>query len=188
MKIRQIISKSILGIAVIAAFLFTSSCSQESDAYDNDELIGINAKMGKDVTRPVRITLEGIDNEDGPGGTVTGKMTHLGKITGINAPSEIYEVVEGGLKSRSIAGEKDIIYAANGDEVWATNDITIIFTSETTAIYTGLITFVGGTGRFEGATGYMVIENGDLEIVGLKTDGVTPIAAISHVGNGEITY
>jgi hypothetical protein len=115
-------------------------------------------------------------------------MTHLGKITGINAPSEIYEVVEGGLKSRSIAGEKDIIYAANGDEVWATNDITIIFTSETTAIYTGLITFVGGTGRFEGATGYMVIENGDLEIVGLKTDGVTPIAAISHVGNGEITY
>ncbi len=186
--IKQVLGKSVLVAAFIAAFFVTLSCSQESDAYDSNELTGIEAKMGKDVTRPVRITLEGIDNADGPGGTITGKMTHLGKITGINGPSEIYEVFEGGLKSRTIAGGKDIIYAANGDEVWATNDLTIIFTSETTAVYTGLITFKGGTGRFEGSSGFMEIENGDLEVVGLKTDGVTPIAAISHVGNGEITY
>ena len=186
--IKQVLGKSVLVAAFIAAFFVTFSCSQESDAYDSNELTGIEAKTGEGVTRPVRITLEGIDNADGPGGTITGKMTHLGKITGVNAPNEIYEVFEGGLKSRSIAGEKDIIYAANGDEVWATNDLTIIFTSDITAVYTGLITFIGGTGRFEGASGFMEIENGDLEVVGLKTDGVTPIAAISHVGNGEITY
>jgi hypothetical protein len=186
--IKQIIGKSVLGATIIAAFFFTFSCSQESDAYATNELIGVKAKIGKEVTRPVRITLEGMDNEDGPGGTITGKMTHLGKITGINAGNEVYELIEGGLKSRTIAGGKDIIYAANGDEVWATNDLTIIFTSETTAIYTGLITFVGGTGRFEDASGFMEIENGDLEVIGLKTDGVTPITAISHVGNGEITY
>ena len=132
--------------------------------------------------------MEGIDNADGPGGTITGKMTHLGKITGINAPSEAVFIDEITLLSKTIEGEKDIVYAANGDELWATNEITIVFNSLTTATYTGTIAFVGGTGRFEGASGFMEIENGELEIVGIKTDGLTPITAISHVGNGEITY
>lgn len=204
---KQIIGKSVLGAAFITAFFVTFSCSQFSDAYDSDELvdkealmlppeelelsdelIDITARKGNDVTRPVRITLEGIDNADGPGSTGTGIMTHLGKVTTVNAPSEIYEIIDNVLKVRSIAGTKDIIYAANGDEVWATSEITFTLTSETTGVYTGLITFIGGTGRFEGASGFMEIENGALEVVGLKTDGVNIIAAISHVGNGEITY
>ncbi|MGB5315697.1 MAG: hypothetical protein WBN56_06820, partial [Robiginitalea sp.] len=65
--IKQVLGKSVLVAAFIAAFFVTLSCSQESDAYDSNELTGIEAKMGKDVTRPVRITLEGIDNADGPG-------------------------------------------------------------------------------------------------------------------------
>ncbi|RPA68558.1 hypothetical protein EF405_08205 [Cyclobacteriaceae bacterium YHN15] len=200
---KHIIGKSVLGAALITASFVTFSCSQFSDAYDSDELIAkealtlppdsnelidITARKGNAVTRPVRITLDGIDNADSPGGTFTGSMTHLGKITGIVAPGEIYDVIDNVLKFRTISGEKDIIYAANGDEVWSTGDLTITITSETTSVYTGLITFIGGTGRFEGASGFMEIENGVMEIVGLKTDGVNPIFAYSHVGNGEITY
>lgn len=185
---KQIIGKSVLGAAFIAAFFVTFSCSQESDAYDSNELIDIQARKGNDVTRPVRITYKGIDNADGPGSTGTGIMTHLGKITSVNSISETYEIIDNVLKVRSIEGSKDIIYAANGDEVWSTNELTITLTSETTGVYTGLLTFIGGTGRFEGASGFMEIENGAIEIVGLKTDGVTPITVNSHVGIGEITY
>lgn len=201
-SMKQIIGKSVLGAAFITAFFVTSSCNQFSDAYDSNELvdkealklspdsnelIDIAARKGNKVTRPVRITLEGIDNADGPGGTFTGLMTHLGKISGVVAPGEVYAEVEGGFKFRTIAGGKDIIYAANGDEVWSTSDLTFIFTSQSTAVYNGLITFTGGTGRFEGASGFMEIENGALEFVGQRPDG-SPIGAISHVGNGEITY
>ena len=204
---KQIIGKSVLGAAFITAFFVTFSCSQLSDAYDSDELIAkealmlppeelelsdelidITARKGKDVTRPVRITLEGIDDADGPGGTFTGIMTHLGKITGVAGLGEVYDVQGNVFKFRTLPGEKDIIYAANGDEVWAaTEDMIITFNSETTAVYTQLINFIGGTGRFEGASGFLEIENGTLEIVGVKTNG-DPLIRTSHVGNGEITY
>jgi hypothetical protein len=200
---KNFIGKSVLGAAFITAFFVTSSCSQFSDAYDSDELIAkealtlppdsnelidITARKGNAVTRPVRITLEGIDNADGTGGTFTGIMTHLGKITGVGGLGEIYDVQGNVFKFRTLPGEKDIIYAANGDEVWAaTEDMIITFNSETTAVYTQLINFIGGTGRFEGASGFLEIENGTLEIVGVKTNG-DPLIRTSHVGNGEITY
>lgn len=200
---KNFIGKSVLGAALITAFFVTISCSQFSDAYDSDELIAqealtlppdsnelidITARKGNAVTRPVRITLEGIDNADGPGGTFTGIMTHLGKITGVGGLGEIYDVQGNVFKFRTLPGEKDIIYAANGDEVWAaTEDMIITFNSETTAVYTQLINFIGGTGRFEGASGFLEIENGTLEIVGVKTNG-DPLIRTSHVGNGEITY
>jgi hypothetical protein len=199
---KNFIGKSVLGAAFITAFFVTSSCSQFSDAYDSDELIAkealrlppdsnelidITARKGNAVTRPVSITYEGIDNADGPGSTGTGIMTHLGKITVVGGQGEIYDIKDNVLKFRTLAGEKDIIYAANGDEVWATGDLTITLTSETTAVYTQLITFIGGTGRFEGASGFIEIENGTLEVVGLKSNGDLLIRT-SHVGNGEITY
>ena len=102
--IKQIFAKSILGIAVLSLFLFTASCSQEGDANLIEDLTVVEAKGGKDVTRPVRITLEGMDNADGPGAQMWGKMTHLGKIYGPVAEGEIYEEVEGGFKFRTIEG------------------------------------------------------------------------------------
>lgn len=200
---KYFIGKSVSGAAILLAFFITSSCSQFSDAYDSDELvdkealilatdsnelIDITARKGDAVTRPVTITLEGIDNADGPGGTFIGIMTHLGKITGVAGLGEVYDIQGNVFKFRTLPGEKDIIYAANEDEVWAaTEDMIITFNSETTAVYTQLINFIGGTGRFEGASGFLEIENGTLEIVGIKTNG-DPIISTSHVGYGEITY
>jgi hypothetical protein len=70
-----------------------------------------------------------------------GEATHLGRFTGI-------ETVVLDLTNGTFAGTR-VFVAANGD--WLYADVAGGFTSPTTAV--GTLTFTGGTGRFQDATG-----------------------------------
>jgi hypothetical protein len=72
---------------------------------------------------------------------VTGEATHLGLFTGT-------ETVVLDLTDGTFAGTR-VFVAANGDRLYA--DVEGGFTSATTA--EGTLTFTGGTGRFQDATG-----------------------------------
>jgi hypothetical protein len=100
-----------------------------------------------------------------PRNIIGGKMTHLGKLkTGSTDGSGTF----GNPISCSINEAFTEIYsvyevnyvAANGDEVLTVEDVTIIFNLDdptfSTGTYEGTVEIVGGTGRFEGASGNMV--------------------------------
>jgi hypothetical protein len=75
----------------------------------------------------------------------------------------------------------DITYAANGDELWTKGSIVIHYPTDgsSTATITGGSTIVGGTGRFAGATGFLIYDNMVYNVV---------TGHESHTGHGKITY
>lgn len=180
--------KKLLKLMLVAIILIAISCSQEAIIETSPENLNNEVlKRGKDVPRPVSIVLEGIDDQDGVGGTFTARMTHLGKVEGTVAPGTFLPNDDGTFTFETLEGEVDVISAPNGDKLYSRGLLTFIFDSESTATYTGTITFVDGTGRFVGASGSMNIENGVLEFIGLNDLG-GPRAKYSHNGHGTITY
>lgn len=190
--------KTIIKLALVAVIFITYSCDKESAAL-SDELSSIALKGGGDVERPISITLSGMDDPEGGLATMTGKMTHLGKIFGTVGPSNFVpdEGIPGTFYLSTIGqcGDDtqpeilDVIVAANGDKIFSRGELTFVFVSESTATYSGTIYFCDGTGRFEGATGTMSIEDGVYQITGeSNTTPKVPIGVFSHTGNGSITY
>ncbi|WP_162431070.1 hypothetical protein [Christiangramia aestuarii] len=162
------------------------SCSPESTADPAQKnLTTFDLTGGKDVTRPISIVLEGMDNRDGSGGTTSGEMTHLGKFHGTVAPGSFEDAGNGSFIFTSLSDDTTV--AANGDVLFSRSLLVFVFISQTQATYSGTITFVGGTGRFEGATGSMQIDNGVYNIIGIDDLG-GPMGEYSHKGAGTITY
>jgi len=191
--------KTIIKLALVAVIFITYSCDKESIAL-SDELSSVALKGGKDVKRPISITLHGMDDPDGGLATYTGKMSHLGKIFGTVAPSNFVpdEDIPGTFHLSTIGkcGDDtqpeilDVIVAANGDKIFSRGELIFVFNQEfTAATYSGIITFCDGTGRFEGAKGTMSIEDGVYQITGPSNyDPEVFIGEFSHTGNGSITY
>ena len=103
------------------------------------------------VERPMALTGSGNAtlNPDGSGGTTiaSGTATHLGKWT------------EEGVLTFTATSDPNLILA-NGEGTFTATDGDQLFTTITdavldltTGIATGAFVFVGGTGRFEGASG-----------------------------------
>ena len=179
--------KTIFKVALIAALICSYSCDKDTEAHSVQELSAVDAKGGKDVPRPISITLQGADNQSGIGGTFTGKMKHLGKINGTVAPGDFVDQGGGVFTFDTLPGENDVINAANGDQLFSRGSLTFQFISATEATYSGTITFIGGTGRFVGASGSMQINDGFLEVIGINDLG-GPLSIFSHTGNGTIIY
>ena len=176
----------IFRLALLATIVMAVSCTKESIAELTPEtLTTADLKKGKAVERPVAIRLEGIDNQSGIGGTFTAQMTHLGKVDGTTEPYNIEDNGDGTFLITSVAD--DVINAANGDKLFSRSLLTFTLVSETSFTYTGTITFVGGTGRFEGATGSMQIDNGVYNIIG-ENDLGGGRGTSAHDGAGTITY
>lgn len=121
------------------------------------------------VERPLKGHLQGIGvlSPDGTWETnAEGQLTHLGRFT-----------EHGGGFADPLSGVFDVwavLKAANGDEVW-------LETSDPTQMVV-----TGGTGRFEGATGYFFVVD-DESVFEYGEDG-TVTAHIKHGVEGTITY
>ena len=185
--------KTIIKLALVAVIFITYSCDKES-ATLSDELTPVALKGGVAVERPVSISLSGMSDPDGGLDTYTGKMTHLGKIYGTVGRANFgpHPTIPGAFLNSTIgqcdAEEPelvlDVINAANGDKVFSRGELIFVPTNAefTEATYSGVITFCGGTGRFEGASGSMQIADG---VFFITADG---IGKFSHTGNGSIIY
>jgi hypothetical protein len=104
--------------------------------------------------------------------TLTCRLTHLG-LTGGAAT----QLVTLGPPPFAIATE--IVYvAANGDELFATFAGQGFPSPDGTVAFAGMTTYSGGTGRFEGATGWS-LDTGTASLVTL-TGALT--------ANGKLTY
>ncbi|WP_297764971.1 hypothetical protein [uncultured Muriicola sp.] len=198
--------KTIFKLVLMAVLVLTYSCDKETAGDPADELTAVELKGGKDVERPISITLAGADDPDGGLATYTGKMKHLGKIYGTVAPSNFIPDADiPGVFNLSTIGQcgdlqipelldvipelLDVINAANGDQIFSRGEFTFVFVSDTSATYSGTIYFCGGTGRFEGASGFMEIADGVYNITGpSKFDPEVFVGEFSHTGNGMITY
>lgn len=153
---------SVLRLAMLTAILMAVSCSTESlSEVETTNLTATAAKAKK--PRPIKNTYVGIDRyEDGKlvGANFTGILSHAGKITGQTTTTDFYFFSE----SQAIQTSEDVIVAANGDEIYTSSMVTITFSPETivagtysAGTYTGGFDIVGGTGRFDGASGRMEI-------------------------------
>ena len=181
--------KSILKLILLTTCIVSVvSCSTESisDLSEGD-LTSVELKSGKKVERPISIVLEGIDDLDGIGGTFSGRMTHLGKIHGtvgdgtfLPNPDEVGTFI-------FTSTEDDVVIAANGDQLFSRSSLIFVPTSANSFTYTGTISFIGGTGRFEGATGSMQIDNGVYTLIGPNDVGGFQ-GTYSHTGTGTIIY
>jgi hypothetical protein len=180
--------KAILKLALLTTFILSMvSCSKDSEAdLTQENLTATNAKGGKQVTRPVSISVEALGNFNGMQADFTGKMTHAGKISGTSFYSSF---VFTGPNTATYTSDVDIFYAANGDEIRSQSVFNYTFSFETepiSATYTGTTTFTGGTSRFAGATGSMEIE-GTYIVTGEDTFGGW-LGISKHTGHGTITY
>lgn len=179
---------TIFTVMMATSLLLAISCSKDGVTdLTQENLTATSAKGGKAVTRPISITLSGADDQDGVGGTFTGKMAHLGKIYGTVAPGDFLPIGVNTFSFDTQAGLLDVIFAANGDELYSTGSLTFVQISESEFTYSGTITFHGGTGRFADASGYMEINDGVYVITGFS-DISTFIGEFSHTGHGSITY
>ncbi len=178
------IAKTIIKLMMATTLVMAVSCSKDSVSdLTQENLTATNAKGGKQVTRPVSISLEALGNFNGMQADFTGKMTHAGKISG----TSFYEsFVDHGDGTATYTSDEDIVYAANGDEIHSKSVFYYSFFSGTEATYTGTSTFTGGTGRFEGATGSMEID-GTFTVTGVDTFGAG-LGISKHTGHGSITY
>ena len=163
---------SILRLALLTTILMVVSCSTESISdYETTDLTATAAKAK--MPRPVKNTYVGVDRPDGSGSDFTGNMSHVGKFTGQTFTTSFEFNPDGTATLTS----SDIIVAANGDKIYTSSSVIIVFTSATGGTYTGGFDIVGGTGRFEGATGRQEINNGEF------MDGIA-----RHTAEGTITY
>jgi len=168
--IQQHLTKTIFGIAFMAVFMFMSSCSQETVLDNPENLEGIAAKSEntKKATRAIRGKINNdATTSDIPPNTdcgfdltandIFGNMTHLGKIQpySYGRPMSCAPGTEPGtLETFYLVN----YIGAHGDEIRTEETVTIIFDDDTflTGTFEGTIKIVGGSGRFEGATGNMV--------------------------------
>lgn len=174
--IKQIFAKSILGIAVVALFLFTTSCSQESvlEPIDNLEAHTLKSPNAKKATRAIRgkINNDATTSDIPPNmdcgfplsaNDIFGNMTHLGKIQPESYGIPIFCEFAGPLSLNTVYLVNYI--GAHGDEIQTREMVTITFDDDTffTGSFDGDIEIIGGTGRFEEATGHMVFVDARFE-------------------------
>ena len=176
--------KAILKLAVLTTFILSVvSCSTEAiSEIENSDLTATAAKAKK--PRPIKNTYVGVDRfEDGilVGADFSGNMSHAGKITGQTTTADFYFFSE----TQAFQSSDDVIVTANGDEIYTASEVIITFSAASIAdctysegIYTGGFDIVGGTGRFDGATGRMEIVNH-----GVFNSGIS-----EHNAAGTITY
>jgi hypothetical protein len=167
------------------AILLLAACQKESTLENTNQSDALSAqnstKQKAKVTRPISNNLQSDPNPNttSPYGGVLayGTSTHLGNVTAVTFNTSFTPISPGVF---SITSE-DTTYAANGDELWGRGSIVVHFPTDgsTTATITGGSIFVGGTGRFVGATGYVIYENMVYN---------TATGHESHTSHGEITY
>jgi hypothetical protein len=100
--------------------------------------------------------------------------------------SEAGQISHGGLFSNewsatgltTLAG---VLTVANGDELSWVGDINVVFTDPTHTTFVINLTITGGTGRFEGATGLLVIAGTGEQIAG-------PVYGFTYTGTGTLSY
>ncbi|WP_297702845.1 hypothetical protein [uncultured Eudoraea sp.] len=177
--------KAVLTMAVLLAL----SCTQESVTDGTTEdLTATAVRAGKKVDRPIKNSIVSIDKLDGSPTTFTGNMSHLGKITG-TVGTGIFDLnFVTGIGLFTSAPDEDIIYAANGDELHTQSVLTFIFSEDfLSATYMGYFDFTeGSTGRFDGATGRMYINNG--VYMSSEDENGNPIDVYTHNAAGRIIY
>jgi len=182
--INHYLSKVLLGVSVLAMILFAYSCSQETslDPTENLEAYSAKSDKGAKATRAIRAKLNNDattnpslpPNEDCGfplnANDIFGNMTHIGKIQpgsyGIPTSCSF-----GGPGVLITTYEVNYI-GAHGDQIRTLENTTIICDDPTdptcpTGSFEGTIEIIGGTGRFEGATGNMVFV--DARFVGPKS-------------------
>lgn len=178
---------SIMKKIMLMAFatLLLTACQKEINSDVKPQSLTSKASKIKglkvQVTRPIANSLQS-DPDPNPttpfGGAIAyGTFTHLGKV---NAKTVNNSLTYLSATKISITSD-DISYAANGEQLWTKGAIVINLPTDgsTTATITGGSTIVGGTGRFAGATGYLIYENMVYDIV---------TGHESHTSTGEITY
>lgn len=168
--------KTIIQLALSICLIFAMSCTAESvDDPAVDELTATNVRAGKKITKPVKNSYTGVDRADGTGQDFTGTMSHVGKFTGSTFITSFVFNPDGTATLTS----DDVIVAANGDEIYTSSEVILVFGNPagTEGTYSGGFDITGGTGRFDGATGRMTMDNGVFK------DGVA-----THNAVGEITY
>jgi hypothetical protein len=186
--------KALFGVSILAMFLLSYSCSQETsmDGTENIEAYSAKSKKGAKTTRAMRgkINNDATTNPAIPpnedcgfplsANDIFGNMTHLGKIQpgsyGIPTSCSF-----GGPGILITTYEVNYI-GAHGDEIRTLDNTTIICDDPNdptcpTGTFEGTIEIIGGTGRFEGATGNMVFVDGSF--IGSKSTWEVM---------GEITY
>jgi hypothetical protein len=195
--INHYLSKVLLGTSMLAMLLFAYSCSQETslDPTENLEAHSAKSNKAKKATRAIRGKINNDADPsvtpvpcDDPSGLeiglstnfIYGNMTHLGKIQSGSFGRPI--VCETFLAEGKIVSVYEVNYiGAHGDEIRTRENTTIIFNPEdptfNTGTFEGAIEIIGGTGRFEGATGNMVFV--DASFIGSKSTWEVV---------GEITY
>lgn len=165
-------------LALLALVLMVISCSTESalDATDNIEAYSAKSKKGAKATRAMRgkINNDATTNPNLPPNTecgfdltandIFGNMTHLGKIQpgsyGQPISCEFFDpsndLYPGQFYLKTIYNVNYI--GAHGDEIRTRENTNIIFDDDTfvTGTFVGTIEIIGGTGRFDGATGNLV--------------------------------
>jgi hypothetical protein len=147
---------------ITAVLFFLAGCMKDTVVPVGEE--ALEFRTPKSVTVPMKVWVEGsIVNEElvskpcdlpgftiPPGGWMRGHATHLGKFnvqesTWEHGSCNVY-MNEGKL---IITGSEGILAGANGDQIWWKGDYEVFFTGA----YSTDLDIVGGTGRFEGATG-----------------------------------
>jgi len=175
--------KRIMNFAAIAVLLFSVASCQKDDASSASNSDKGENTLKNDVTRPFSAHSTGTiafvfseENECFPNfaqvqfvGSGTG--THIGNHT-----SEwfVCSNQQGGLEG-AFTGT---ITAANGDEIYISQPDPSVFTIDELGNVTGEFDIVGGTGRFEDATGHF------------NTTGVDDFANMTFdiYSEGTITY
>lgn len=210
---KQIFTKTIFGMALLAIFLFAYSCSKDTDRdpAENLNAIDVKSENANKTTRAWRgkftnaadltIPVVGCIPDVGFNLTtniISGNMTHLGKIQpgsfGRPQPGTCFLISE---NSAAVIFNVNYI-GAHGDMITTEEAVTIIvdFDADPSGL-TGTfensrdmdgniipIKILEGTGRFEGATGELYFKN--------ATFSPNPDGSPTTVGDwelvGEITY
>ncbi len=172
--INKNVIRKIFKLALLLAIITGVSCSPEN--LDEPQTSDRTLIQGP---RPITNSLESDPDPNGPppfGESIfSGRMSHLGKVTGVLVVTSIIPDIDGNLDIIT----EDVIIAANGDELYSTSVIKLDPTNPTMATAEGGATFNGGTGRFENATGFLIFENMVFNLV---------TGHESHTSYGEITY
>jgi Cu/Zn superoxide dismutase len=152
--------KKIMNIAAIATILLVfAACEKSSTSLENNSSQDEMAFKKKAVTRPFKAHDTGTisivyeaDNECYPNFsqiqfTGSGTGTHIGNHTG-----EWYVCMnqQGGLEGAF----NGTMTAANGDQIFFSQPDPSVFTIDENGNVTGNFDIVGGTGKFENATGH----------------------------------
>lgn len=166
----------------MATLLIAFSCSKESltdQASEDLEAVTFKSKKDHDkckkkaitrfsINKFVGITLENGDTE------FSGYWSRpIGKYTGIGTTTS-FTVNDDGTFSQT---SDDVVTINNGDKLYTSSTVLIIPSSETEGTYTSEFDVIGGTGKFERATGHFRVRNGKY-----NAEGST------HNAIGKITY